>query len=147
MIGIVREKINLNQVLHAVEDMSTGGVVIFIGRVRNHASGREVVCMEYEGYDKMAHRELEKIAAAVRSRWPVRQFAMVHRLGRLELGEASVIIAVACAHRAEAFVACEFAIDALKKRLPVWKKEILPDGEMWVDGVKPELNLYEEDDR
>lgn len=139
MIEITREKIDLDAVLAAVEDHATGGLVLFIGRVRNHADGRHVIKMAYEGYDAMAKSELQKIAERVRQKWPVRKLAIIHRLGMLDLGEASVVIAVACAHRAQAFEACRFAIDTLKKRIPVWKKEYGADGQWWVEGTKPEI--------
>lgn len=137
MIEIVREKIEVEKILQAVEDNSTGGVVVFIGRVRDHANGRQVVAMQYEGYEKMAKAELQKIAAAVESQWPVKKLAIVHRLGMLELGEASVVVAIACAHRSQAFKACQFAIDTLKQSIPVWKKEFSPDSASWVEGVIP----------
>ena len=141
MIEITREKIDLEAVLRSVDDQSTGGVVLFVGRVRNHANGRAVTKMQYEGYDEMAKSELEKIAHSMQKKWPVAKCAIVHRLGMLELGEASVVIAVACAHRAQAFEACRFAIDTLKKTIPVWKKEFGTDGEWWVEGLKPETDL------
>lgn len=138
MVQIVREKIDIGELLNAVEDHSTGGLVLFLGRVRDHADDRRVIRMEYEGYETMARAELEKIETQVRARWPVRQVAIVHRLGKLELGEVSVAIAVACAHRAQAFEACRYAIDTLKKTIPVWKKEYGPDGAVWVEGQIPD---------
>jgi len=137
MLEVVREKIDVDKILQAVNDYGTGGMVIFVGRVRDHANGHPVVRMEYEGYEKMAKAELRKIATAMESRWPVKKIAIVHRLGMLELGEASVVIAVACAHREQAFAACQFAIDTLKKTIPIWKKEYSADGASWVDGVVP----------
>ncbi|MFQ5631042.1 MAG: molybdenum cofactor biosynthesis protein MoaE [bacterium] len=137
MIDVVREKIDIAKILQAVEDDSTGGVVFFVGRVRDHAGDHQVVRMEYEGYEKMAKAGLQKIADAVKHQWPVKKLAIVHRLGMLELGEASVVIAVACAHRSQAFAACQFAIDTLKKTIPIWKKEYGPDGASWVEGVVP----------
>ncbi len=139
MIEITREKIDIERVLAAVDAPESGGVVTFIGRVRNHAAGRQVLRMEYEGYETMAQRKLEELAREVEKRWPVQRLAMVHRLGLLEIGEASVVIAVACAHRAQAFEACRFAIDQLKQTLPIWKKEFGPDGEVWVEGVMPKV--------
>lgn len=146
MVEITRDKIDINQILAAVEEPSAGGVALFIGRVRNHADGRAVLRMEYEGYAEMARKELEKIEAKVREKWPVLSMAMVHRLGMLDIGEASVVIAVACAHRAPAFQACKFAIDRLKQTIPVWKKEYGPDGTTWVEGVVPAINNEEETD-
>ena len=139
MVDITHEKIDVDTVLRSVEDDRTGGVVFFIGRVRNHSDGHEVIRMAYEGYDALAKTELGKIEAEVRAKWPVRQMTIIHRLGMLELGEASVLIAVACDHRVQAFEACQYTIDTLKKRIPVWKKEYGPDGESWVEGCLPEI--------
>jgi molybdopterin synthase catalytic subunit len=144
VIACVREKIDLDKILQVVEDGSTGGVVIFTGRVRDHSDGRQVVRMEYEGYENMANAGLRKIAESAKRKWPVKKIAIAHRLGILEIGEASVVIAVACAHRAQAFEACRFVIDTLKKTIPIWKKEFSPDGASWVDGVMP-IQIQEEE--
>ncbi len=145
MVDITCDKIDLDRLLAEVESPESGGVVVFIGRVRNHAQGREVIRMEYEGYEPMARRVLQQLENEVRERWPVEKIAMVHRLGMLEIGEASVVIAVACAHRAQAFEACRYAIDRLKETLPVWKKEFGPDGASWVEGVMPNVHQSEEE--
>jgi len=110
-----------------------GGVVTFLGAVRDHARGREIEHLEYEAYAGMAEREMEKIAAEAGERWPGVRLAIAHRTGRLEIGELAVIIAAGAPHRAEAFEACRFAIDTLKQRVPIWKKEFASDGEYWVD--------------
>ena len=144
MIEVTREVIDIDRVLGAVDDETAGGVVVFIGRVRNHANGKQVQRLEYEGYEAMIVRELEKIRETASARWPVKRMAIVHRLGSLEIGEASVVIAVSCAHRAQAFEACRFAIDTLKKRVPIWKKEFGPDGATWVEGIMPEVQTDEE---
>jgi len=93
-----------------------------------------VLHLEYEAYEEMALQELEAIAAETQRRWPVSDVRIVHRLGRLEIGEASVAVAVASPHRGEAFVACRFAIDTLKKSVPIWKKEFYADGAVWLEG-------------
>jgi len=117
----------------AVDDPGAGGVVIFSGVVRNETAGRPVKFLEYEAHVPMAEAKLREIGAALHTRWPgVRRVAMLHRVGRLEIGEVSVLIAVAAAHRAEAFEACRYAIDTLKASVPVWKKEHFEDGEVWV---------------
>jgi len=134
MIQITNEPIDTTQVLFAVEDGGSGGVVLFLGTVRDHAQGHKVVALEYEAYEPMALRQMEQIKQEACQRWPVRSFAMVHRMGYLEVGEISVAIAVACAHRAEAFAACQFAIEALKQSVPIWKKEYCADGGSWVEG-------------
>ena len=117
----------------AVDDPGAGGVVVFSGVVRNETAGRPVKSLEYEAHVPMAEAKLREIGAALRVRWPgIMRVAMLHRVGRLEIGEASVLIAVAAAHRAEAFEACRYAIDTLKATVPVWKKEHFEDGEVWV---------------
>src|SRR5215467_9065017 len=109
------------------------GLVLFSGVVREETGGRRVKYLEYEAHAPMAAAKMREIAAAVRQRWPgVRGVALVHRIGRLEIGESSVMIAVSSPHRAEAFDACRFAIDTLKETVPVWKKEFFEDGEVWV---------------
>ncbi len=117
----------------AVAHPEAGGIVVFSGVVRNETGGRPVKFLEYEAHAPMAEAKMREIGKAVRARWPsVKQVAMVHRVGRLEIGEASVMVAVSAAHRREAFEACRFAIDRLKESVPVWKKEHFEDGEVWV---------------
>jgi molybdopterin synthase catalytic subunit len=134
MIEIVQRPIDAAQLLSAVEDGGSGGVVLFLGTVRDHAQGQQVVALEYEAYEAMALRQMERIKEEVCKNWPVRRMAMVHRTGYMKVGEISVAIAVACAHRAQAFEACRFAIDTLKQSVPIWKKEYRPDGSYWVEG-------------
>ena len=110
-----------------------GGVVTFVGNVRDHARGRSIRYLEYEAYPEMAEREMQKIADEAGKRWPGARVAIAHRTGHLEIGEAAVVIAAAAPHRAEAFEACRFAIDTLKRTVPIWKKEVSTDGEYWVD--------------
>ncbi len=138
MIQLTPEKIGIDTLLDSVEDHSTGGLVIFLGRVRNHAEGRQVRAMDYEAFDAMARAKMEAIAEEAGGKWPIKKIAIVHRTGHLELGEVSVAIAVACAHRAEAFAACRFVIDTLKKTVPIWKKEYFEGGEAWVKGIRPD---------
>jgi molybdopterin synthase catalytic subunit len=124
----------------AVADPEVGGIVAFSGVVRNETGGRRVKFLEYEAHPPMAEAKMREIGEAVRARWAgVRRVAMAHRIGRLEIGEASVIIAVGAAHRREAFEACRFAIDRLKETVPVWKKEHFEDGEVWV-GLQSECD-------
>jgi molybdopterin synthase catalytic subunit len=113
---------------------SDGAVCLFVGVVRNENHGRAVLRLEYEAYEEMALPLLEEIAEETRRLYPVTDVRLVHRLGRLEIGEASVAVAVASPHRAEAFAACRFAIDTLKARVPIWKKELYADGSAWLDG-------------
>ena len=122
-----------NEVTARVTGPDAGGVVTFVGAVRDHARGSEIKYLEYEAYPEMAIREMDKIAAQAAERWPGTRVAIAHRTGHLEIGEAAVVIAAASAHRAEAFEACRFAIDTLKQTVPIWKKEVAVDGQYWVD--------------
>lgn len=137
MVKLVSEKISIDEILDLVEDNSAGGVVLFLGRVRDHAEGRRVLKMDYEAYGEMALNKMQEIENATVQRWPVTKMAVVHRIGQLQLGDVSVAIAVASAHRKDAFEACRFAIDTLKETVPIWKKEYFVNGEEWVDGVVP----------
>jgi molybdopterin synthase catalytic subunit len=111
-----------------------GALCLFVGVVRNQNAGRSVRFLEYEAYEEMALPELERLEATARERWPVTAVRVAHRLGRLEIGEASVAVAVASPHRAEAFAACQWLIDTLKATVPIWKKEHCEGGEVWVEG-------------
>lgn len=111
-----------------------GAVACFVGTVRNRNEGRVVRFLEYEAYDGMAEREMERIEAEAVSRYGVTRVAIAHRVGRLEIGEASVAVAVAAAHRAAAFAACRFAVDTLKRTVPIWKKEHFEGGAVWIEG-------------
>jgi len=116
-----------------VEGPGMGGIVVFVGAVRDHARGREIRHLEYEAYAGMAEREMERIADEAAERWQGARVAIAHRTGRLEIGDLAVVVAAAAPHRAEAFAACRYAIDTLKERVPIWKKEFATDGEYWVD--------------
>jgi molybdopterin synthase catalytic subunit len=110
-----------------------GGLVTFVGAVRDHSRGRAIRHLEYEAYPGMAEREMEKIAAEAEARWPGTRVAVAHRVGHLVVGDLAVVVAAAAPHRAEAFDACRFTIDRLKQTVPIWKKEVASDGEHWVD--------------
>ena len=130
---VVTEPLSPDAIADEVDDPGAGGIVIFSGVVRNETGGRPVKFLEYEAHAPMAEVKMREIGEAVRGRWPgVKRVAMLHRIGRLEIGEASVLIAVAAAHRGDAFEACRYAIDTLKHTVPVWKKEHFEDGEVWV---------------
>ena len=130
---IVREPIALAPLIAHVERPEAGAVVTFAGNVRNHSRGRRVEYLEYDAYVPMAERKLREIAEEAERRWDCR-VAVRHRIGRLEIGEPSVLIAVSCAHRAAAFDACRCVIDTLKQTVPVWKKEVWEGGEVWIEG-------------
>jgi len=109
---------------------------MFLGTTRNHSKGKKVVRLEYEAYSPMALRMMSEIESEIRKRWNIQKISIVHRIGAVPVMEASVAIAVSAAHRKEAFEACRYAIDELKKRVPIWKKEIFEDGEVWVENVE-----------
>jgi len=127
------QPLSMDALLAEVSGPMMGGVVTFTGIVRNQARGAEIDHLEYEAYAPMAERELRKIRDAVCARWPAVRIALAHRVGRLAIGEAAVMIAAAAPHRAEAFEACRFAIDTLKKSAPIWKKEFATSGAYWVE--------------
>ena len=131
---LVHAAIRSEPLLARVKQAHDGAVVTFDGIVRNHSSGRQTLYLDYEGYEPMALEKMRAIGAALRARFAIDRMAMVHRLGRLEIGETSVFIAVSAAHRAVAFDACRFAIDTLKRSVPIWKKEYFADGAVWADG-------------
>jgi molybdopterin converting factor subunit 1 len=130
---LTERPIDVGAVVARVTGPGLGGIVTFVGTVRDHARGRRIRRLEYEAYPEMAQREMEKIAEEAARRWPGARVAIAHRTGGLEIGEIAVAIAVSAPHRAEAFAACRFAIDTLKETVPIWKKEIATDGEYWVD--------------
>ena len=131
-IKIYNNPINVAQVEQYVYDPTCGGIVTFIGTVRNSTKGKNVVRLEFEAYVPMAIKELQKIADNIFEKWPVKKLAIHHRIGNLEIGEVAVAIAISCPHRKNAFEACAYAIDTLKETVPIWKKEIFEDGEVWV---------------
>lgn len=115
-----------------------GAVVVFEGVARNHSRGKRVIRLEYEAYRPMALRKMRQLAAELRARYPLSRVAIIHRLGRIEIGETSILIAVTTAHRQAAFEAGRHAIDAFKRSVPIWKKEIFEDGSAWAEGERPE---------
>jgi len=133
-IAVVREKIDTDALLAKIKQREDGAVVVFEGIVRNHTRGRRTLFLEYEAYEEMALKQLESLAAQAQSQFAIRDVAIIHRLGRLEIGETSVLIAVASAHRAAAFDACRWLIDTLKRTVPIWKKEHFEGGAVWADG-------------
>jgi len=133
-VRIVHERIVPHEIIPALEQPEDGAVTIFDGIVRNHSRGRTTRYLEYEAYEEMALKKMEELTAEAISRFPVRNVALVHRLGRLEVGESSVLVAVFSQHRAAAFDACRWLIDTLKKTVPIWKKEFFEDGAVWADG-------------
>ncbi|HKC49581.1 MAG TPA: molybdopterin converting factor subunit 1 [Myxococcota bacterium] len=125
--------LSLDALLREVGGPEMGGAVTFTGIVRNNARGEAIDHLEYEAYAPMAEKEMRKIVDAVHERWPHVRIAISHRVGRLAIGDAAVMIAAAAPHRAEAFEACRFAIDRLKATVPIWKKEFATSGSYWVE--------------
>ena len=132
MVRLTRSAIDL-AALHAA-GAADGALCLFAGIVRDHNEGRAVRHLEYEAYDEMALAELTAIEREVRRRWPVSDVHILHRLGRLEIGDVSVAVAVTSPHRAQAFEACRHAIDTVKRTVPIWKKEFYADGSLWLEG-------------
>jgi molybdopterin synthase catalytic subunit/molybdopterin converting factor small subunit len=138
---LTREVIPADALIDAAKQGSDGAVVVFDGIVRDNTRGRSTLHLDYEAYEEMAERQIAELATQALERFGVRGVTLVHRLGRLQIGETSVLIVVASAHRAAAFDACRWLIDTLKKTVPIWKKETFVDGAVWADGepFPPEL--------
>jgi molybdopterin synthase catalytic subunit len=131
---ITREPIDAQRVARALQRPEDGAVAVFEGVVRNNSKGKKTRYLEYEGYEPMALKKMEEIGIFVRQAWEIDGVAIVHRLGHMEIGETSVAIIVTSPHRRPAFDACHYAIDRLKKIVPIWKKEFFEDGEVWIEG-------------
>ena len=132
MIRITEEPLNTQAIVDSVISPNGGAVNVFIGTVRNSTKGKEVVRLEFEACEPMATKELTKIAEDAKQRWPMQKVAVHHRVGVLDISEIPVVIAVSTPHRAAGFEACQYIIDTLKQTVPIWKKEIFEDGEVWV---------------
>jgi molybdopterin converting factor subunit 1 len=137
LYALVRRRIETPEIVEQLKAATDGAVVVFEGIVRNHSAGRSTLYLEYEAYEAMAIAKMREIGAEMHEKFSIRRFAMIHRLGHLEIGETAVLIAVCSAHRAAAFDACRFGIDTLKRNVPIWKKEFFRDGAVWADGEIP----------
>jgi MoaE-MoaD fusion protein len=133
---LVREKIDTEALVAKLKAPEDGAVVVFDGFVRNNFKGQRTRYLEYESYEAMAYAKMRQIGAEIHAKFPVHRVAIVHRLGRLEIGETSVAVVVSSPHRAAAFDACRFAIDTLKRVVPIWKKEYFVGGAVWAEGEK-----------
>jgi molybdopterin synthase catalytic subunit/molybdopterin converting factor small subunit len=133
-VALTREPIEAEKIVAGIKRGEDGAVIVFDGIVRNHSRGRQTLYLDYEAYEEMAVRQMEELRRLALNRFSVRQITMVHRLGRLEIGESSVLIVVASAHRSAAFEACRWLIDTLKQTVPIWKKETFADGAVWAAG-------------
>jgi molybdopterin synthase catalytic subunit len=140
-MGIGSAPLSLESLIEAVAERpdgrsgSDGAVAAFLGVVRNHNAGRSVRYLEYEAYEPLARKSFDRIAAEVQARWPGVRLALHHRIGRLEIGEASVAIAAASPHRADAFAACRYTIERVKQIAPIWKREFFEGGDVWIEGA------------
>lgn len=139
MIAVIDRPIDIPEILASVKDRSAGAVDLFIGTTRDVSRGKKVKYLDYEAYGPMAQQQMEQMAEEVLQKWKVSKISIVHRVGRVEIGEASVVIAVSSAHRREAFEACRYLIDTLKRDIPIWKKEYFEDGAVWIglEGSQP----------
>ena len=132
MLAITQIPIDPQYLIDQVSSPDAGAIDVFIGTVRNSTKNKAVQRLEFEAYDAMALREMQKIIDQAMEKWPVIKMGIHHRKGILEIGEVAVVIAVSCAHRKAAFEACQYAIDTLKQTVPIWKKEVFEDGAVWV---------------
>lgn len=137
LFELVQAPIDVPAVCRRVRGPEDGAIVIFDGFVRNESHDRATKFLDYEAYEPMALSKMREIGAHLHQKFAIRRVAIVHRLGRLQIGETSILIAVSAAHRAAAFDACRYAIDTLKKTVPIWKKEYFEDGAVWADGELP----------
>ncbi len=133
-VELTQGTIDTKQIVDALKAGEDGAVTVFDGIVRNNTRGRRTLYLDYSAYDDMALQQMRELALEAISRFDVRDVAIVHRLGRLEIGETSILIAVASAHRGATFEACRWLIDTLKQRVPIWKKEVFADGAVWSPG-------------
>jgi molybdopterin synthase catalytic subunit len=131
---IVRNKIDVAGFVEMLKRPEDGAVAVFEGTVRNHTRGRRTLYLDYEAYEGMAVKQMDALVSSAVEKFAIGQARIVHRLGRMEIGETSVLVVVSAAHRAPAFDACRFLIDTLKKTVPIWKKEHFADGAVWADG-------------
>jgi len=134
-VAVTSEPLDSNALAALVDANGDGAVVTFAGLVRDHNQGRQVQFLEYEAYEPLAIRALQRIVDEARDLWPGARIAVHHRLGRLEIGEASVVIAAASAHRADAFAACRYTIERVKQIVPIWKREHFNGGDVWLEGA------------
>lgn len=133
---LTRNPIDIQTLAGRLRRPEDGAVVVFEGVVRDNANGKDVRFLEYEAYESMALGKIEEIGARAKEKFDIREIAIVHRLGHMEIGECSIAIVVASAHRGPAFDACRYAIDTVKQIVPIWKKEFYTDGEVWIEGTK-----------
>ena len=132
MFRVTDQPLNLQELVAFVTDAEAGAIATFIGTTRNNNEGRRVMALDYDAYPEMAEKELKRIGEEAGRKWPIRRMAIIHRIGPVQITQASVMIAVSSAHRDAAFAACRFAIEEIKKTVPIWKKELYEGGELWI---------------
>ena len=132
MFRVTDKPINLQELVDFVTDPGAGAIATFIGTTRNNNEGRQVIALDYEAYPGMAEKELARIGTEAAKRWDICKMAIVHRIGPVQITQASVMIAVSSAHREAAFAASRFAIEEIKRIVPIWKKEVFEGGEVWI---------------
>ncbi len=135
MIKITEKPVDVQRVIDTASSLGAGAVSVFVGTVRNTANGKNVLWLEYEAYEARAVAEIKKIFEEASSRWGLLGWAVSHRVGTLKPGEVSVVVAVSTPHRRDSFAACEFIVEGLKERVPIWKKEVFEDGEEWISAT------------
>lgn len=140
---IVRHSIPAQEIIAKMKRPEDGAVVTFDGIIRNNSRGKQTRSVEYQAYEPMALKHIRKIGERIKLMWEIDSVAIIHRLGRLEIGDSSVLIVVTATHRRPAFEACQYAIDLLKKTVPIWKKECYEDGEVWIEGDIPVKSCHE----
>jgi len=132
MFSVTDKPINFQELVDCVTDPEAGAIATFIGTTRNNNQGRKVIALDYEAYREMAEKELARLGEEAKKKWQICRMAVVHRIGPVQITEPSVMIAVSAAHREAAFAACRFAIEEIKKTVPIWKKEVYEGGEIWI---------------
>ena len=134
LVRVTEDVLLAQEAIEAVGSSGAGAIDVFLGVVRDNNLGRQVQYLDYEAYPGMAERVMREIGETAQKRFGLEAYAVLHRTGRLEIGETSLLVAVSCAHRAASFEACRWMVDEIKKRVPVWKKEVWSDGESWIEG-------------
>jgi molybdopterin synthase catalytic subunit len=137
MFAVTHEPLDPTALVESVRQDESGAVALFYGVVRNENMGRNVQYLEYDVYPEMAVKKMREVADEVSAKYPITGIGVLHRVGRLEIGETSLLVAVSSAHRVAAFEACHFAVDRIKQIVPIWKKEVWEDGEEWIEGHMP----------
>jgi molybdopterin synthase catalytic subunit len=132
MFRVTDKPINLQELVDCVTDPEAGAIATFIGTTRDNNEGRKVIALDYEAYPEMAEKELIRLGEEAKRKWQICRMAIIHRVGPVQITEPSVMIAVSAAHREAAFAACRFAIEEIKKTVPIWKKEVYEGGEIWI---------------